>query len=438
MLMHSLQPCGGLPIRRHRSRWLSLHCRVVCALCGLLILSIGSVRAEEDTDYKTSRALTALKELRIAAADDASSTDALKPLVEAAFAAIRDAGTPLASGDTATFVFFGPAASVASRGAYDAGTGEATTTLSRLGKLDVWTGEAKLPHDAEFLYTFAVDGKTQPDPLCKETLEGFGTNSVGRMPGCAPLAETRHRSEVPHGKLESFEFKSKARRDVRQISVYLPPGYERSEERYPVVYVQDGDVSLSDGRFDRIVDNLLADRAITPLILCFVPPDNRAVEYWISEKEYAAFLTEELVPAIDKRYRTLAAPEHRAVAGSSLGGRISTYLVLNHPDVFSICIGQSSYFEKGCKIPARLKAAERLPVRFYYDVGQFERAVAKAFGAEFTRDLLRVNRDLRDMLKDRGYAVTYREWPGDHCMLTWSRGMVEALKTFWPATEKGE
>ena len=68
---------------------------------------------------------------------------------------------------------------------------------------------------------------------------------------------------------------------------------------------------------------------------------------------------------------------------------------------------------------------ECMPVRFYYDVGTFEQSIGR-------RNLVEINRDLRDLLRSKGCEVAYREWPGVHCWLMWTRGIGEGLPLLWP------
>jgi enterochelin esterase family protein len=139
-------------------------------------------------------------------------------------------------------------------------------------------------------------------------------------------------------------------------------------------------------------------------------------------------MVNEVVSDVDARYRTIKDPEHRGVTGASMGGRISSYLVTYHSNVFRTCISQSAYFEENCVILKDLKNSPQLPVQFYCDVGIFERRVVD-------RNLVEVNQDFRDLLKSKGYDIAYREWPGGHCWLTWSRGIGEAITLFWPAED---
>ncbi len=133
----------------------------------------------------------------------------------------------------------------------------------------------------------------------------------------------------------------------RHVLVWLPPGYENSEQdRYPVIYAHDGQ-NLFDSRLtnqgvewsvDETMVRLLQEDKISPAIVVGIySTANRSREYLPTRlgECYARFLIEELKPMIDQTYRTKPGREDTITMGSSYGGRISTYLVWRHSDVFS-------------------------------------------------------------------------------------------------------
>jgi enterochelin esterase-like enzyme len=143
---------------------------------------------------------------------------------------------------------------------------------------------------------------------------------------------------------------------TRHVEVWLPPGYDDDRSaRYPVLYMHDGQ-NLFDPRIantgvdwgvDEAVVRLVGKGAIPPVIVVGVwNTADRGAEYspWHGAPDYARFLIEELIPRVDAEFRTLAGPENTAVAGSSMGGLLSLYLVTHHPDVFGACGCLSTHF----------------------------------------------------------------------------------------------
>jgi len=143
---------------------------------------------------------------------------------------------------------------------------------------------------------------------------------------------------------------------ARHVEIWLPPGYDSaSSTRYPVLYMSDGQ-NLFDPRIantgvdwgvDDAVVRLVQRGVIPPIIVVGVwNSAERGREYspWRGAPDYARFLISELMPRVNREFRTLTGPEHTAVMGSSMGGLLSFYLVTHHPDVFGACGCMSTHF----------------------------------------------------------------------------------------------
>ena len=87
---------------------------------------------------------------------------------------------------------------------------------------------------------------------------------------------------------------------------------------YPVVYILDGGNYVEKMDVPRILDRLIAQKSIPPIIAVFSEPSDRQEEYSRSPG-WRTFVTSELVPLVDKRFRTFPSPDHRVILGSSLG-----------------------------------------------------------------------------------------------------------------------
>ncbi|HWB43483.1 MAG TPA: alpha/beta fold hydrolase [Gemmatimonadales bacterium] len=163
---------------------------------------------------------------------------------------------------------------------------------------------------------------------------------------------------------------------ARHVEIWLPPGYDSAATaRYPVLYMHDGQ-NLFDPRIantgvdwgvDEAVVRLAGRGVIPPLIVVGVwSGARRGFEYspWDDGPDYARFLIEELMPRVNRSFRTLTGPEHTAVMGSSMGGLLSFYLVTHHPDVFSACGCISTHFPLSEAVAAEVFpgfAADGLP-----------------------------------------------------------------------------
>lgn len=136
------------------------------------------------------------------------------------------------------------------------------------------------------------------------------------------------------------------------IWIYLPPGYEKKHERYPVIYMHDAQ-NLFDERtagfgeewgVDEAMDSMIAAGA-KPAIIVGInnDPQHRLTEYnpYDNDKygkaegeQYLKFIVETLKPYIDENFRTAKGTGKTFIAGSSMGGLISLYAVLKYPKVF--------------------------------------------------------------------------------------------------------
>lgn len=139
---------------------------------------------------------------------------------------------------------------------------------------------------------------------------------------------------VRHGELYS-----EAMQRTIGYNVYLPPDYDREpERRYPVVYFLHGATGTerSDAGWSRTVDAEIRAGRIAPVIYVF-PNGGQFSNYadWPDANVKAeTWIVRELIPHIDRTYRTLATREGRAAAGFSMGGDGATRLAMKHPDLF--------------------------------------------------------------------------------------------------------
>lgn len=140
----------------------------------------------------------------------------------------------------------------------------------------------------------------------------------------------------------------------REVMVWLPPSYDSTTKRYPVLYMHDGQNLFDprtafmghDWQVDEVADSLIRAGQMKEIIIVGVNNSSeRRQDYSDSAKgrAYMKFLATTLKPFIDANYRTRPQREHTATMGSSMGGLISFLLVWHHPETFS---------QAGCLSPA--------------------------------------------------------------------------------------
>lgn len=182
-----------------------------------------------------------------------------------------------------------------------------------------------------------------------------------------PVGFDVKRDDIPHGRIEMIEYDSKTVGTRRKMQVYTPPGYAEGDQKYPVLYLLHG-IGGDETEWQRfaqpeiLLDNLIADGKAVPMIV--VMPNGRAQpndtvprDVFAAAPAFAKFerdLLDDVIPAIESRYRVRPDREHRGLAGLSMGGGQSLNFGLGNLDRFAWVGGFSS-------APNTRKPAELLP-----------------------------------------------------------------------------
>jgi len=257
--------------------------------------------------------------------------------------------------------------------------------------------------------------------------------------------------------IEGIIFHSKLMGDVR-YTIYLPPGYDHDERRYPVIYMlhgySDDDTGwLQFGEADRIAGEAINSGELPPVIL--VMPDGKVTWYvndYKEERPWQKMFITEFIPYIDKTYRTRPRKEFRGILGLSMGGYGTLHIAMRHPGLFTAAVAFSSgtltdeevvkmsdqdyqrwfgsLYGKDLKGEARLsenwkafsplhlldtQPLEKLKqVRWYLDVGDDD-------------FLYRGNAALHVKMREIGLPHEYRVRDGVHSWRYWRTGLKEGL-----------
>ena len=336
-----------------------------------------------------------------------------------------EGGFPVVEGENVTFVYVGKVENKISVAGDMNNYDLKADYLEKIKGTDLHYKPMRFPLDSRIEYTYVKDGNFTLDPLTKkQAFGGLGPFSELQMPKYTPSKEIDYNAKVPHGKIHAFRFGSRILGNDRMVHVYLPSGYDSSEE-YPVIYAQDGSDYLRFGFFDNVLDNLIEERLIAKVLAVFVDPTNRLSEYDLND-DYVDFFAKELIPYIDANYSTMDDPSKRLVSGASFGGLISIYIAFKHPEIFGNVASQSGYLSrKENWMTKQIEKGSKKKIRFYLDCGTFETNVGLVFG-NFTEG----NRRMREALERRGYDFVYQEFHEGHNWGNWSQRISDILKTF--------
>jgi S-formylglutathione hydrolase FrmB len=133
----------------------------------------------------------------------------------------------------------------------------------------------------------------------------------------------------------------------RRISVYLPPGYEQSNKRYPVIYYLHGFMNNDTitPYMKTILDTAIAKNKIRPYILVIADNYTLFAGSFYSNStligNWSEFEAKELVEYMDKNFRTIPLRDARGIGGHSMGGYGVLKLAMLYPDVFSCAYAMS-------------------------------------------------------------------------------------------------
>lgn len=232
----------------------------------------------------------------------------------------------------------------------------------------------------------------------------------------------------------------------KHLRLYLPKGYGRSNKRYPVLYMHDGQ-NLFHKKYatygmiwamDRVLEQLGLEAIVVGVDS--EAGNGRLNEYspWVIDERFgwnryvglggkgalhARFIVESLIPWIDKNYRT---NEIRLIGGSSLGGVMSFYMGAHYPGLFSQVLAMSTaawIFAKEMKETLALYEP-RNRQRLYLDVGTQESAEQG-----YDQLYLESNQVLKDGLEARGMTFKFVVEAGaEHNEMAWSRRLPDALR----------
>jgi enterochelin esterase family protein len=188
------------------------------------------------------------------------------------------------------------------------------------------------------------------------------------------------------------------------------------------VYVTDGHEYAADylGSMTIVMDNLIADGRMRPAIAVFIDPrdpepphTNRRQTEYVGNRQYAAFLADELVPRIDADYETDGQPSARAILGTSLGGLNSMYVGIVEHDTFGLLGIQSPAFQMYPAIYDLVRDHPHRDQTIFMSAGTLGNDNAAAT-------------TMWQILQNHNYAFQYLEVPEGHSWGSW-RGQLDSL-----------
>ena len=299
-------------------------------------------------------------------------------------------------------------------------------------------------------YTFSVDGVRTLDPRNYNVArDGVGFMNTVLVPGEASAVFQPR--PVPHGTVTAMWVPSTAMRTPRRMFVYTPAGYEGSTTKYPVLYLLHGSGGDEEawpvkGIANVIMDNLIAQGKAKPMIVVMpnaywneiasldvagprtAPPPGigsggAAPRYEANEKD----IVDDLIPFVEKHFRTLPGRENRALAGLSMGASITANVGMKRLDVFaSIGLLSSGMFRGAADAPGGAALLDQISPGFLADPAATNNKLRVFFLSCGTEDPRMPSlTKLQEELRSRKIEFTFKSYPGEHEWKVWRHSLAD-------------
>lgn len=291
-----------------------------------------------------------------------------------------------------------------------------------------------------YSYWFTVDGVRCTDPanvyLIRDVASVFNVFITGNGKG-----DLYKVGAVPHGTVTRRWYPSPGNEMTRRMTIYTPPGYESSKEKFPVLYLLHGmggdeEAWIALGRTAQILDNLIAAGKARPMIVVMTN-GNVAQEAAPGESslgmakptmqlphtmdgQFEETFTD-VISFIDENYRTLAKKEGRAIAGLSMGGYHSLHISRYYPNTFDYVGLFSAAILPNEKATSKVYADldKTLQIQMKNGLQLYWIAIGK------TDFLYKNNVEFREKLDKMGMKYTYFETEGGHTWTNWRVYLTE-------------
>jgi enterochelin esterase family protein len=315
----------------------------------------------------------------------------------------------------------------------------------------VWEATVGPLPPGAYRYVFQVDGVRVLDPVNTRTAESLGNVwSLFTVSG----AETMDTTDVPHGAVAEIFYYSSVLKTTRRMHIYTPPGYESGNTKYPVFYLLHGagdtdDAWTSVGRAAFIFDNLIAAKKAKAMIVVMPAGHQPGIAFGAAPTGPTAtvnpftneFITD-MLPYVEKHYRTINDRQHRAIAGLSMGGSQTLDIAFTHLNMFA----EIGVFSSGASLgggrgrgpaagaaPAAASATPP-PARPDWEATHLAdldnaslKKGTKLIWLSTGKDdgLIANTKSTVDLLKKHGFAPVFIESPGAHSWFNWRNYLIE-------------
>ena len=293
------------------------------------------------------------------------------------------------------------------------------------GNDGVWEVTIAAPEPEIYTYNFIVDGVSVNDPR-NYMVQRDGTRYLNMLFVSGERSANYNETSAHRGTVSYKWYDSSILGLNRRLTVYTPYGYEKSNKKYPVLYLLHGaggdeEAWSSMGRAAQILDNLIEQGKAVPMIVVMPngnPGQQAASTMGLPAKDfdyrapenaniYVKSLVEEIVPFIEKEFRAIPKKESRAIAGLSMGGGHTFAATTLYPDKFDYICPLSAGARESDQLDGQLQGIKKAGYKLYW------------IGCGTTDFAYPGNQVLDKALTRNGMQHTFYESTGGHEWKNW-------------------
>lgn len=276
-------------------------------------------------------------------------------------------------------------------------------------------------------YSLLIDGVAVADPA-SESFYGMGRMASGIE---IPFAGGDYYAlkNVPHGDVRTKRYFSSVTNSWRRFLIYTPPGYDGSNDQYPVLYILHGGGEdergwAAQGKTDLILDNLIAEKKAKPMLIVMVDGNlGSGGMAGFGEQNLRMFeneLKNAVIPFVEKNYRVAGDANNRALAGLSMGGLQTLYAGIKNTPMFSyLGVFSSGWFANQ---PALSNPQYEFMKNNAATINNNLKSFWIAMGGK--EDIAYNNcKVMMAKFDELGVKYTYSEYPGGHTWPVWRNNL---------------
>lgn len=310
---------------------------------------------------------------------------------------------------------------------------------------NIWYASYEINNKLRFKYSFSVNDSfdincekrwdnLECDKLNKNKLvfkdeneEDDEVDSYVVMPNAGEEFWVKERNDIHKGIIHEHKFYSENVERARRVIIYTPYGYNEDDKPYKFLVLTDAEEYINVLSARNVIDNLITDKKIEPIVVIFIGSIGMRSKELSCDDTFVEMIVNELLPWIRNNYNISSQAYEAIIGGLSLGGLTASYLGLKHSEVFGNVLSQSGAYwykpkdydgyEPDCWISTKFKAIDKLPLKFYLNVGVLEHK----------EGMIGTNNILKDVLIGKGYDVYFEYFNSGHDYLSWGETLANGL-----------